>query len=95
MEDEKRKHYDISPKSGRIRKRVRVRYKKKKPVFTRKSLKKLISNPLLLLLIILALALVTYYFMPASKGYIQKYRITDDEATRNANKKINNTDVYH
>jgi cytochrome c-type biogenesis protein CcmH/NrfG len=86
--------YSISPKSGRLRKRVRVKYKKKKPVVTKNRLKKLWSNPLLILLVIAFLTLTTYYFMPKYGVYSTKYRQANDNETHNANKRIKETDVY-
>lgn len=86
--------YSISPKSGRLRKRVRLRYKKKRPVFTKKKVKKILSNPLLIFLFIALLALITYYFMPQYTVYYEKYRQSKDNETHNANKRIKETDVY-
>jgi hypothetical protein len=86
--------YSISPKSGRLRKRVRVKYKKKKPVVTKNRLKKLLSNPLLILLLIGLLTLITYYFMPRYSVYYEKYKQANDNNTTNANKRIKETDVY-
>jgi hypothetical protein len=86
--------YSISPKSGRLRKRVRVKYKKKKAVVTKNKLKKLLSNPLLVFLVIALLTLVTYYFMPKYGVYYNKYRQSNDNETHNANKRIKETDVY-
>lgn len=86
--------YSISPKSGRLRKRVRVKYKKKKPVVTKIKLKKLFSNPLLILLIIALLSLITYYLMPKYGVYYEKYRQANDNETHNLNKRIKETDVY-
>ena len=86
--------YSISPKSGRLRKRVRLRYKKKRPVVTKKKVKKILSNPLLIVLVIALLALITYYFMPKYTVYYEKYRQANDNETHNANKRIKETDVY-
>lgn len=86
--------YSISPKSGRLRKRVRIKYKKKKPIVTKNRLKKLLSNPLLILLVIALLTLVTYYFMPKYGVYNTKFRQANDNETHNANKRIKETDVY-
>jgi hypothetical protein len=86
--------YSISPKSGRLRKRVRVKYKKKKPVVTKNRLKKLWSNPILILLLIALLTLITYYFMPKYGVYSTKFRQANDNETHNANKRIKETDVY-
>ena len=86
--------YSISPKSGRLRKRVRVKYKKKKPVVTKNRLKKRWSNPILILLLIALLTLITYYFMPKYGVYSTKFRQANDNETHNANKRIKETDVY-
>jgi hypothetical protein len=86
--------YSISPKSGRLRKRVRVKYKKKKPVVTKSRLKKLLSNPLLIIMVIALLTLLTYYFMPKYGVYNTKFRQANDNETHNANKRIKETDVY-
>ncbi|HRG57341.1 MAG TPA: hypothetical protein PK323_00200 [Bacteroidia bacterium] len=86
--------YSISPKSGRLRKRVRVKYKKKKPVVTKSKLKKLISNPLLIILMLAFLCLITYYLMPKYGVYYEKYRQSNDNETHNSNKRIKETDVY-
>ena len=86
--------YSISPKSGSLRKRVRVKYKKKKPVVTKNRLKKLWSNPILILLLIALLTLITYYFMPKYGVYSTKFRQANDNETHNANKRIKETDVY-
>jgi hypothetical protein len=86
--------YSISPKTGRLRKRVRVKYKKKKPVVTKNRLKKLLANPLLIILVIALLSLITYYFMPRSGVYYDKYRQANDNETHNSNKRIKETDVY-
>ena len=86
--------FSISPKSGRLRKRVRVKYKKKKPVVTKKRLKKLINNPILILMIIALLSLLTYYLMPKYTVYYEKYKQSNDNETHNSNKRIKETDVY-
>jgi hypothetical protein len=86
--------FSISPKSGRLRKRVRVKYKKKKPVVTKNSLKKLLNNPLLILMIIALLSLLTYYLMPKYGVYYEKYKQSNDNETHNSNKRIKETDVY-
>jgi hypothetical protein len=86
--------FSISPKSGRLRKRVRVKYKKKKPVVTKNRLKKLINNPILILMIIALLSLLTYYLMPKYTVYYEKYKQSNDNETHNSNKRIKETDVY-
>ncbi len=86
--------FSISPKSGRLRKRVRVKYKKKKPVVTKNRLKKLLNNPLLILMIIALLSLLTYYLMPKYGVYYEKYKQSNDNETHNSNKRIKETDVY-
>ena len=86
--------YSISPKSGRLRKRVRVKYKKKKPVVTKSKLKKFLNNPLLIILSIALLSLITYYLMPKYGVYYEKYRQANDNETHNSNKRIKETDVY-
>lgn len=86
--------FSISPKSGRLRKRVRVKYKKKKPVVTKNRLKKLINNPILILMIITLLSLLTYYLMPKYTVYYEKYKQSNDNETHNSNKRIKETDVY-
>jgi predicted permease len=73
---------------------VRIKYKKKKPVVTKNRLKKLLSNPLLILLVIALLTLVTYYFMPKYGVYNTRFRQANDNETHNANKRIKETDVY-
>jgi hypothetical protein len=86
--------YSISPKSGRLRKRVRVKYKKKKPVVTKNRLKKFLGNPLLIFLIIALLSLITYYFMPKYGVYYDRFRQSNDNETHNSNRRIKETDVY-
>jgi len=86
--------YTISTKSGRLRKRVRVKYKKKKTVVTKNRLKKLVTNPLLIILVIALLSLITYYFMPRSGVYNDRFRQSNDNETHNLNKRIKETDVY-
>lgn len=86
--------FSISPKSGRLRKRVRVKYKKKSDPFTKKKLKKFTSHPVLIVLVIALLTLLTYYFMPKYGVYYDKYRQSNDNDTHNANTRIKNKDVY-
>jgi Na+/melibiose symporter-like transporter len=86
--------FSISPKSGRLRKRVRVKYKKKKTIATKNKLKKLWSNPLLIFLLIALLSLITYYLMPKYGVYYEKYRQSNDNETHNSNKRIKESDVY-
>lgn len=87
--------YSISPKTGRLRKKVRIKYKKKKPIYSTKKLKTFFSNPLLVILIIALLSLITYYFMPKYGKFTNKYRQSTDIETFNSNKRIRENDVYN
>jgi flagellar biosynthesis/type III secretory pathway M-ring protein FliF/YscJ len=90
-----KEQYSLSPRSGRLRKKVRLKYKKKKTPLNAKGLKKILTHPLLIILIITLFALITYYFMPSYRAYYEKYRTNEDENTKGINKRIRDTDVYH
>ncbi|MCC6252572.1 MAG: hypothetical protein IT238_08940 [Bacteroidia bacterium] len=87
--------YSVSPRSGRLRKKVRIRKKKKRNSFSKSKLKKFLSNPILILLIIALLTLITYFFMPKYTVYRQKYKQAQDNNTQKSNKRIQETDVYN
>jgi len=86
--------YNLSPKSGRLRKKVRVKYKKKKPILTRKSFFNLLKHPILVLIYIAILAAIVYFSLPNVDKKNPKWKVRTDEKTKSLNKTINETDVY-
>ena len=86
--------YSLSPRSGRLRKRVRVKYKKKKPFFSKKRFISLLKHPLLVVFIIAILALLVYFSLPNVEKKNPKWKVRTDEKTKSLNKTINETDAY-
>jgi lipopolysaccharide/colanic/teichoic acid biosynthesis glycosyltransferase len=94
MEKEnKNEEYIISPNSGRLKRRKKIRIKKKKSRFTWKNLVAVLFHPITVLLMLAALAGVIYLKMPGSTAPKQKKVATDDK-TKNINKLINEKEVY-
>jgi hypothetical protein len=86
--------YSLSPKSGRLRKKVRVKYKKKKPFFSKKRMMDILKHPLLVLFIIAIIAWVVYISLPSVDKKAPKWKVRTDEKTKTLNKTINETDAY-
>jgi hypothetical protein len=86
--------YSLSPKSGRLRKKVRVKYKKKKPFFSKKRVLDFLKHPILVFFIIAILALAVYLSLPSADKKNPKWKVRTDEKTKTLNKTINETDAY-
>lgn len=86
--------YSLSPKSGRLRKKVRVKYKKKKPFFSKKRLIDFLKHPLLVFLLIAIIAFLVYISLPNVDKKAPKWKVRTDEKTKTLNKTINETDPY-
>lgn len=86
--------YILSGTTGKIKKRVKIRTRKKQRKFTRASVKKILTHPVMIALFILLIAAVVFFSLPTSSEGNRKWKLRGDEKTKEINKTIKETDAY-
>jgi len=86
--------FSYSPGSGRLKKKKKIRYRKKRSFFSKKRIWKLLFNPLTVILLIAFLAALTYFSLPPNKESVNKWKVRSDSKTKEVNQRLQETDTY-
>ena len=92
--NDKDTEYILSGRSGKIKKRIKVRVRKKKNKFSRISPRKILTHPLMIAFYILIVAAIVFFSLPKSNDAARKWKLRADEKTKEINKTIKETDSY-